>query len=216
MTKRFGYGLFPGVAFRGADWERRAWVIGTALDVWEIVEAFDDIGSVARMADGGRQPSGRYNVRAADDERQLDGLDDEQLLELAVEKSRVMVTFDVKDFTVLARRWARGRQKPRRAGDCRRHRSQRVRHDPDALTHELKARPKQSQCTEPHALHRPPRPRHIADEPHGRSRVVGLTPASPVGVTASVATSDGSASAASWFSPRLRRHSQSYVPGRGA
>jgi Ribbon-helix-helix protein, copG family len=23
---------FPGIAFRGTDWERRAWVIGTALD----------------------------------------------------------------------------------------------------------------------------------------------------------------------------------------
>jgi hypothetical protein len=28
--------LFPGVAFRGAP--RRAWVIGTGLDVWEILE----------------------------------------------------------------------------------------------------------------------------------------------------------------------------------
>src|SRR5919201_2728025 len=28
--------LFPGVAFRGTP--RRAWVIGTALDVWEILE----------------------------------------------------------------------------------------------------------------------------------------------------------------------------------
>ncbi len=45
--------LFPGIAFRGADWERRAWVIGTALDVWQIVEAFHDIGSVDQMGDGG-------------------------------------------------------------------------------------------------------------------------------------------------------------------
>lgn len=30
---------FPGIAFRGADWNRRPWVIGTALDVWEIVAA---------------------------------------------------------------------------------------------------------------------------------------------------------------------------------
>jgi hypothetical protein len=45
--------LFPGVAFRGADWERRAWVIGTALDVWQIVDAYRDIGSVERMAEGG-------------------------------------------------------------------------------------------------------------------------------------------------------------------
>ncbi|HTD07733.1 MAG TPA: hypothetical protein VK680_02475 [Solirubrobacteraceae bacterium] len=45
--------LFPGIAFRGVDWERRAWVIGTALDVWQIVDAHRDIGSVERMADGG-------------------------------------------------------------------------------------------------------------------------------------------------------------------
>ena len=38
--------LFPGIAFRGVDWERRAWVIGTALDVWQIVDAHRDIGSI--------------------------------------------------------------------------------------------------------------------------------------------------------------------------
>lgn len=42
--------LFPGIAFRGVDWERRAWVIGTALDVWEIIVAYQDFGSVDRMA----------------------------------------------------------------------------------------------------------------------------------------------------------------------
>ena len=41
--------LFPGVAFRGTDWERRAWVIGTALDVWEIVSASRDFASVEAM-----------------------------------------------------------------------------------------------------------------------------------------------------------------------
>jgi len=44
--------LFPGISFRGADWERRAWVIGTALDVWQIVEAHQDIGSIELMAQG--------------------------------------------------------------------------------------------------------------------------------------------------------------------
>jgi hypothetical protein len=44
--------LFPGIAFRGVDWDRRAWVIGTALDVWQIVIAYQDIGSVEQMADG--------------------------------------------------------------------------------------------------------------------------------------------------------------------
>ena len=45
--------LFPGIAFRGTDWERRAWVIGSALDVWQIVEAYRDIGSVEAMAADG-------------------------------------------------------------------------------------------------------------------------------------------------------------------
>ncbi|MHB8691997.1 MAG: DUF5615 family PIN-like protein [Solirubrobacteraceae bacterium] len=47
-----------------------------------------------------------HDVRAADEERELDGLEDEQLLKLAAEEGRVMITFDVKDFTVIARRWA--------------------------------------------------------------------------------------------------------------
>jgi hypothetical protein len=45
--------LFPGIAFRGADWDRRAWVIGTALDVWQIVDAHRDMGSIESMAAGG-------------------------------------------------------------------------------------------------------------------------------------------------------------------
>ncbi len=45
--------LFPGIAFRGTDWERRAWVIGTSLDVWQIVEAHRDIGSIERIVEGG-------------------------------------------------------------------------------------------------------------------------------------------------------------------
>lgn len=45
--------MFPGIAFKGDDWERRAWVTGTALDVWQIVEAYQDIGSAERIAEGG-------------------------------------------------------------------------------------------------------------------------------------------------------------------
>ncbi len=41
---------FPGIGFRGADARRRAWVIGSGLDVWEIVVAHRDFGSVKRMA----------------------------------------------------------------------------------------------------------------------------------------------------------------------
>ncbi len=41
---------FPGIAFRGADWNRRPWVIGTALDVWEIVAASRRFDSPKAMA----------------------------------------------------------------------------------------------------------------------------------------------------------------------
>ncbi len=47
-----------------------------------------------------------HDVRAIAEERELDGLADEQLLELATTETRAMITFDVKDFTVIARRWA--------------------------------------------------------------------------------------------------------------
>ncbi len=47
-----------------------------------------------------------HDVRAVAEERELDGLGDEQLLEIAAGEMRAMITFDVKDFTVIARRWA--------------------------------------------------------------------------------------------------------------
>jgi hypothetical protein len=47
-----------------------------------------------------------YDVRAADEERELDGATDEELLSLAAGEGRILVTFDVKDFPVIARRWA--------------------------------------------------------------------------------------------------------------
>ncbi len=41
---------FPGIAFRGSDWNRRPWVIGTALDVWEILAAARSYASPSEMA----------------------------------------------------------------------------------------------------------------------------------------------------------------------
>lgn len=35
---------FPGIAFRGPEYARRAWIIGTAQDVWEIIEAVRAMG----------------------------------------------------------------------------------------------------------------------------------------------------------------------------
>lgn len=40
---------FPGIAFRGDEGCRDAWVIGTALDVWQIIEAYRDFDSIERM-----------------------------------------------------------------------------------------------------------------------------------------------------------------------
>jgi uncharacterized protein (DUF433 family) len=40
---------FPGIAFRGSDWNRRPWVIGTALDVWEVLDALQDFGTPERL-----------------------------------------------------------------------------------------------------------------------------------------------------------------------
>jgi hypothetical protein len=61
--------LFPGVAFRGTDWDRRAWVIGTALDVWQIVDAHRDIRSVQEMVDGGSASERSINLALAYHER---------------------------------------------------------------------------------------------------------------------------------------------------
>lgn len=40
---------FPGVGFRGEEPYREAWVIGTGLDVWELIEMLQDFGSVERL-----------------------------------------------------------------------------------------------------------------------------------------------------------------------
>lgn len=50
--------------------------------------------------------AGGHDVRAVGAERELDGVTDEALLELAAREKRALVTFDVADFPELARRWA--------------------------------------------------------------------------------------------------------------
>lgn len=42
---------FAGIGFRGEDAARRPWVIGSGLDIWEIVQMLDDFGSIERLAD---------------------------------------------------------------------------------------------------------------------------------------------------------------------
>jgi uncharacterized protein (DUF433 family) len=40
---------FAGIGFRGEDAARRPWVIGSGLDVWEIVQMVEDFGSIERL-----------------------------------------------------------------------------------------------------------------------------------------------------------------------
>jgi hypothetical protein len=41
---------FPGIGFRGPEHSRRAWVIGTGMDVWEIVELCRGKGRVRLLS----------------------------------------------------------------------------------------------------------------------------------------------------------------------
>ena len=89
-----------------------------------------------------------HDVRAADEERELDGLADEQLLELARVETRVTITFDVKDFTAIARRWAEALRPHAGLGIV-----VGIDHGEfgailDALSRELSARPRQSDWTD--------------------------------------------------------------------
>lgn len=49
---------------------------------------------------------GGHDVRAADEERTLDGWEDERLLALAAGEHRIMVTFNARDFARIAQEWA--------------------------------------------------------------------------------------------------------------
>ncbi len=44
---------FPGIGFRGPEYDRRAWIVGSALDVWEVIEAVQGLGSVERLIEVG-------------------------------------------------------------------------------------------------------------------------------------------------------------------
>lgn len=48
---------------------------------------------------------GGHDVRALDQEPELEGLDDEDLLALATAEGRVLVTFNVADFPDILREW---------------------------------------------------------------------------------------------------------------
>lgn len=56
---------FPGVGFRGEDASRRAWVIGSGLDVWEIIQMLDDFGSLDDLLDGTHLTERQVRLAAA-------------------------------------------------------------------------------------------------------------------------------------------------------
>jgi len=69
------------------------------------VRLFLDAHISARRIGGPLREQG-HDVRSADEERQLDGLDDEQLLQIAAGEDRILLTFDVHDFPAIVQRWA--------------------------------------------------------------------------------------------------------------
>jgi hypothetical protein len=40
---------FPGIGFRGTDANRRPWLMSAGVDLWHIIEAYRDFGSIERM-----------------------------------------------------------------------------------------------------------------------------------------------------------------------
>jgi hypothetical protein len=55
---------FPGIAFRGPEHDRRAWLLGTALDIWQVIEAYQDMG-LERMLDEGDLSEGKIRLALA-------------------------------------------------------------------------------------------------------------------------------------------------------
>ena len=56
---------FPGIAFRGPEHDRRAWLLGTALDVWEVIEAHQQLGSLERLLSEGDLPERQVRLALA-------------------------------------------------------------------------------------------------------------------------------------------------------
>jgi hypothetical protein len=54
---------FPRIAWRGDDARRRAWVIGSGLDVWEVIHMLEDFGSAEALA--AKAPLSPAQVRLA-------------------------------------------------------------------------------------------------------------------------------------------------------
>jgi uncharacterized protein (DUF433 family) len=67
---------YPGIAFRGDDYRRRAWVLGTGLDVWEIVALLRDFDSEEELAAEYDLTAGQIRVALAYYDEFRDEIDD--------------------------------------------------------------------------------------------------------------------------------------------
>ena len=56
---------YPGIAFRGDDYRRRAWVVGTGLDVWELIALLKDYGSERALAEEHGVTPGQIRIARA-------------------------------------------------------------------------------------------------------------------------------------------------------
>ena len=71
-----------------------------------------------------------HDVLAVDERRDLEGIDDAEVLGLAAEDHLIVVTFNVRDFAPLLRQFGRGREAACRLHSDRWRRAARVRVDP--------------------------------------------------------------------------------------
>jgi len=56
---------FAGIAFRGEDAARRPWMIGSGLDVWEIVQMLEDFGSIESLVEQTQLSERQVHLAAA-------------------------------------------------------------------------------------------------------------------------------------------------------
>jgi hypothetical protein len=68
---------YPGIAFRGPDHRRRGWVIASPFDVWEVIQAWQDLGEdTGRLQDQLRLTARQVNLTLAYHREFRDEIDD--------------------------------------------------------------------------------------------------------------------------------------------
>lgn len=56
---------FPGIAYRGPLHARRAWLLGTALDVWQCIDLYQDAETVDAVVDDRRLSASQVGLALA-------------------------------------------------------------------------------------------------------------------------------------------------------